>query len=106
MPIKIDIELSTESFLGRSTAQVEAELLHDIAPHLAGILTFAVHKIPDKVFSQFGHKYRVTNLESGFCVGEADSNTKAEAIRKAREFLATKTPKEARYLLAKAMARN
>lgn len=63
---------------------VQAEIV-DVAPHLASIATFAVHENPWEYLSC---KWRVSNVETGFCVGQAYAGTREDAIRKARKFLA------------------
>lgn len=63
---------------------VEAELLFDLAPHLAEVATFAVNKAPDS----FG--WYVSNVETGLWV--ASHYKRAPAIRLAAAKLKTVTP--------------
>lgn len=74
---------------------VDAELLPDIAPHLAGIATFAVHRgaRADK------HWWMVTNLETGLLV--THSIWKETAIELAANKLATKTVGQVETALTK-----
>lgn len=72
-----------------------ATLLFDIAPHLAGVATFAVHKEPHY------DRWNVSNIETGLHIVVRTS--RAAALRDAKEKLAKKTPddfKEA-YRLAR-----
>lgn len=64
--------------------EVEADILFDIAPHLAGVATFAIHNSPDT----FG-MWNISNIETGMWIMQAE--TRAQAIRAAEEKLATKT---------------
>lgn len=80
--MKIDLPLC--GFGGKPFAVVEAELL-DIAPHLAGVATFAVHHSP----TQGWMPWRVSNIETGFRICGADS--RSAVIAGAREILAGKT---------------
>lgn len=61
---------------------VDAELVHDIAPHLAHVATFAVHRVPH---------WQSTHVETGFRVGSW-YDTRDAAIDATRIVLATKTP--------------
>lgn len=61
---------------------VQAEIV-DVSPHLASVATFAVHAHP-----YLWDTFRVSNLESGFCLRNGDAPTKAKAIKMARDFLA------------------
>jgi hypothetical protein len=67
---------------------VEADLLPEIAPHLADVATWAVHRgvETDRLW------WMVSNVETGFfATYDAD---RAQAIRRARDLLAEKTQEE------------
>lgn len=64
---------------------VDAELVHDIAPHLAHIATFAVHQV------SWTDGWRCSHVETGFRVGNW-YDTRDAAIEAARIVLAAKTP--------------
>ena len=66
-------------------APVNAQLLFDLAPHLAGIATFAVHQ--DAWFPSI---WNVTHIESGLAVVHSKP-TKMQAIKNAKHILANKT---------------
>ena len=66
---------------------VEAELLFYIAPHLAHMATFAIHKAP-----YLGETWHVSNVETGCRVTEDMS--RAKAIKKAADILKRKSPAE------------
>ena len=74
---------------------VPAALLFDIAPHLAGVGTFAVHPTVE-----FGG-WVVSNVETGGAISESVDPTWADAVRRARKFLATKTEKDFRRAMRK-----
>lgn len=67
-------------------AEVEAELLPDIAPHLAHVATFAINRGAH----QDAYWWIVTNIETGLKVSY--SPRKATALKLARRILALKTP--------------
>ena len=66
--------------------EVEAEIV-DVAPHLSGVGTFALHKQPEDGFR--GGDWSVTNLETGLHVYTGRSSS--DAIRGARSILSDKT---------------
>lgn len=70
MKITVPIDWYTEP-----VPLVEGEIL-DIAPHLAHVGTFIVHR-PAK--GDWYHGWKVTHLESGFCAGQGKP-TRKEAI--------------------------
>ena len=55
---------------------VDAEIV-DVAPHLAMFASFAVHKKP---WAE-SRKWRMTNIETGRCIGDADAGTKERCIK-------------------------
>lgn len=72
---------------------VNATLLYDIAPHLAHIATFAVHRcIKSEPTFLYKNQWFVTNVETGFNI--AWDRTKAGAIRKSAIVLANKSEKD------------
>jgi hypothetical protein len=66
-------------------ADVEAEMLFDIAPHVAEVASFMVHSDPRSFF-----RWNVSNVETGLWVAHGQS--RAEAIKNAKARLADKTP--------------
>ena len=66
---------------------VDGEIV-DIAPHLASVATFVVHRNPRR---HFRPNWQISNVESGFRVGGPDYYTKADAIIGARIRLIGKT---------------
>lgn len=68
---------------------VEAELLSTMAPHLASVSTFALHRgLPtDSIYKDM---WFVSNVESGRFVSR--DFTRTAVIKKATEKLADKTP--------------
>ena len=89
MKIQLPIDWEKGYGGGREWLVVPAEIVFNIAPHLANIATFAVHKTPN----YFGYRggYQITNVETGFRVGEDRQKSKAIAIAKAKNILATIT---------------
>lgn len=77
--IEIDLPLMN-SFAQRFDRIVRAYVVPDIAPHLAGVLTVAVHQNP-----WFGG-WSASDLETGQQVGALYASA-AEAIQGVREFL-------------------
>lgn len=65
---------------------VEAEFLFDLAPHLASVATFAVHKDPR------GLDWNVTNVETGLWISRRMH--RADALHDARHVLHDKTPRK------------
>lgn len=66
---------------------VDAELVHDIAPHLAHVATFAVHRL------QGSRDYwQCTHVETGLLAGNLFHASRDAAIEATRIVLATKTP--------------
>ncbi len=90
--MKIDLPLSHMSG-DRNWIVVKAKIV-DVAPHLAGVATFAVHKT-----APFYGRWRITNVETGACISECDADSKEVCVMNAILFLEDKTPKqiEARY---------
>jgi hypothetical protein len=79
--MKIDLPIwvgGLESFV-----PVEAELLPDIAPHLADVATFALHN------DWLSSMWNVTNVETGLYVAKAA--TRAKVIKEAKLKLAAQT---------------
>ena len=76
-------------------APPEPATVVDVAPHLAHIASFAVHK--HSLFS-----WRVSCIENGFCVPNCDAGTPEESIRRARKALAAKTAEQFVEIMAKA----
>lgn len=65
---------------------VNATLLYNLAPHLANVATFALHRcIPSETTAWYKKQWFVGNVETGAHV--AFDLTKAGAIRKAIEIL-------------------
>ena len=67
---------------------LKAQLLPDLAPHLAHVATFALH-LGAKCDPLYRHWWFVSNVETG-CMVAYDTD-KIEAIRKASERLAKKS---------------
>lgn len=66
---------------------VDAVLVHDIAPHLAHVATFAVHRL------QGSRDYwQCTHVETGLLAGNLFHASRDAAIEATRIVLATKTP--------------
>lgn len=63
---------------------IEGELLPDIAPHLASMATFVVHR------SLYSGNWQISNIESGCRIGEFHKS-KTAAISSARKYLSGKT---------------
>lgn len=68
---------------------VRAEIVHDIAPHLASVATFAVHENVDAYALE--RRYRVSCVEVGGKVDGSDGATKKESIAKAKQILLNKS---------------
>lgn len=66
---------------------VDAVLVHDIAPHLAHVATFAVHRVVPGLLVY----WQCTQVETGMHVGGYD-HSRDEVIERVRIILATKTP--------------
>lgn len=81
MNITLQVPMDTGIYM-----DVEAVLLFDIAPHLAHVATFAVHRDP------MWDRWNVTNVETGLYVTRDEH--RAGAIQKARERLAKATPRK------------
>lgn len=79
MNILFSIPLDTGLFV-----EVDAELLPDLAPHLADVATFAVHLTPNRL-----DHWSVTNLETGLHITKDSS--KAMAIKRAQMLLSYQT---------------
>jgi hypothetical protein len=75
-------------------ADVQAELLFDMAPHLADVATFALHKDPPLKW-----QWTVSNVETGLFVTRETS--KRLALRKAKLKLASQTPESMSAALEK-----
>lgn len=67
---------------------VDAELLPELAPHLAFVATFTVHQ--SQYCISAGTLWQITNVESGRRIGHF-YKTKAKAIADARTILSAKT---------------
>ena len=65
--------------------EVEAEILFDLAPHLASVATFAVHLTP----YYWRDQWTVCNIETGLSIAKGKSEK--QAIEDARKILQTKT---------------
>ncbi len=66
------------------------EYVGEIAPHLAGVLTLVVHEWRDS--------WVVSEIETGRRIGEP-ANTKADALRTARDICARRTTEDAERCL-------
>lgn len=77
---------------------VDAELLHDIAPHIS-LGTFAVHR--KQGWTGPTSAWGITNIETGQAVGYL-YDTRAQAIRDARRILSTKSDADMRKAYRKA----
>lgn len=69
-------------------ANVEAEILFDLAPHVASVATFMLHLDPSSLFG----RWNVSSVETGLWVAHGDS--RREALKKARDRLAKKTDQD------------
>ncbi len=67
---------------------VDAVLMHDLAPHLAHVATFAVHRVTPGGALEY---WQCTQVETGMHVGGYD-HSRDEVIERVRIILATKTP--------------
>lgn len=74
---------------------VEAELLPNIAPHLARVSTYALHRVP------YWKGWSVSSVETGHYVSK--DLTRAGAIKKAAQRLSDKTPKQVLATYRKAL---
>ena len=83
MKIQLPIDWEEGYGGGREWLVVPAEIVFDIAPHLASVATFAVHKTPPYYGRSGG--YQITNVETGFRVGESRQKSKAAAISTAKK---------------------
>ena len=72
----------------------------DVAPHLAHVGTFAVHR---NVIDPHLSTWRCSNVETGFCIRAADADSRDACIRNAREYLADKTVKRLEKAYASAV---
>ena len=77
---------------------VSAEIV-EVAPHLANIASFAVHKNPDQTWRG---EWEVSNIETGFRVCYGDS--REEAIKNATQVCATKSVQQVVAALERAKA--
>jgi hypothetical protein len=94
MRLLIDLPLHSILTGDRNWKTVRAEIIPDLAPHMAELMTFAVHRRPE---GEWGEGWwRVSNVETGCCIGAADGPTRADALRQARDYLAKKTLQDAR----------
>lgn len=86
---------------GKFDTVVNAEILHDIAPHLSAVLTVAVHRNPWLI-----GMWSTSDVETGQRIG-AFAPTRGLAIMSARDCLADKTvgDTEAAFRLTPAWAR-
>lgn len=89
--IAIDLPLSMKP--GFSATTVRAYIVHDLAPHLADIATFAVHRK--------GAGWSVSNVETGGGVGDTWAISRPAAIEYARQ----KCAKVSRSFIAARMKR-
>ena len=92
--MKIDLPLSTQ--LGWKV--VTAEIV-DVAPHLAGVLTFAIHK-QSRLTRIVPNGYQISNLETGRSLGWADAPSRAECLKNAKWYLSGKTVADAELCMA------
>lgn len=83
--MKIDLPLAME--WGETWVSAEAEILFDIAPHLAHLGTFAVHVEPHY------RRWNVSNVETGLFIARSKNlNDRNAVIKKARGVLSRTTP--------------
>ena len=95
--IDLPISVCKDGVLAR--VFVTAELVPEIAPHLASVASFAVHLVVD--YPPIPDGWRVSNIETGLRVsGHTGHTTKTAAIEMARRRLADVTIE----MLDKAMA--
>lgn len=83
------LDLPLTSWDGEHSGVAPATIIHDIAPHLAHVATFAVHRGPGD--GERKH-WQCTHVETGLGVGHIWHKTRESAIDAARIVLATKTP--------------
>ena len=85
------IDLPLQSATGPAIV-VKAEIVY-VAPHLAHVATFAVHEVPKNTCSReiYCNRYRISNVETGACISQCDSITKAGCIKLARACLSSFT---------------
>lgn len=83
------LDLPLASWDGEHSGVAPATIIHDIAPHLAHVATFAVHR--GRGDGERKH-WQCTHVETGLGVGHIWHKTRESAIDAARIVLATKTP--------------
>ena len=83
------LDLPLTSWDGEHSGVAPATIIHDIAPHLAHVATFAVHR--GRGDGERKH-WQCTHVETGLGVGHIWHKTRESAIDAARIVLATKTP--------------
>lgn len=87
------IDLPINDLLTRSFRTVVSAEIVDVAPHLAGVATFAVHKCPWSPSPWDWKVWKVTNVETGAFIESGYYHyTQAEAIASAVAALAERTP--------------
>lgn len=91
--MKIDLALPMDT---GEMVVVEAELLFQVAPHLASVGTFALHQKP-----HYSDMWNVTNIETGCWAGRGHS--RAEAVRNAKNRLRNQTPESFAKVLRQAV---
>jgi hypothetical protein len=92
----IDLPLHSHFTGERGYKVVEAHIV-DVAPHLAHVATFAVHRIG----WEGNGEYRLSNVETGCAISACDHNDPTEVERLARKYLADKTVGQACKAMAK-----
>lgn len=97
MKLTIDVPISASTGMHRGF--VRGEIVPELAPHLAHIMTFAVHKNTD-VNRSFPMGYGVTNIETGGAIG-IDCRTKRATVAAAKTYLAKITAETAKRAMAK-----
>lgn len=87
MTVKLDLPLCDRHTGGRRTIIVEAAVV-DVAPHLAHVATFAIHR------AHWVGSWRISNVESGCCIRACDRETRAATIAAAIQYLALKSEED------------
>lgn len=85
--MKIPVPLAVHP--SHEAVEVSGEIV-DVAPHLAHVATWIVHRNPP----DFPSRWRVSHVESGRSCGYAGAQTKTLAVAQATEMLRGITPRK------------
>ena len=96
--MKIDLPLHTTS----GWITLSAEIV-DVAPHVADIATFAIHRQTEAI-RFLPHGWSISNVETGFSARACDAVSRADCLRKARQYLGSKSRQQIMKALSKGSA--